>query len=99
VSSESQTNSERVRKNEETFANANEQIRMRAEAYDFEEPVPFLCECSKLDCMETIRLPLATYRETRARGDVFIVREGHDDPKVERMVGTVADYTLVEKFA
>ena len=99
MGSEPPTNSERVRKNEETFASANEEIRLSAEKYDFEEAVPFLCECSKLECMETIRLPLTSYRETRAQGDVFIVREGHNDPNVERIVGSVADYVLVEKFA
>ena len=93
------TSSERVRKNEETFANANEQIRERAEQYQFEEAVPFLCECSKADCMETIRLPLTTYREARGRGDAFILREGHNDPSIEHVVGNVADYILVEKFS
>jgi hypothetical protein len=99
VSSEQQASSERVRKNEETFANANEEIRARAEQYEFDEAVPFLCECSKVDCTETIRLPLPTYREARARGDAFILRAGHDDPRVEHIIGNVAGYILVEKFS
>jgi hypothetical protein len=100
MGAEGQTNAERVRKNEETFANANEVIRSRAEQYQVvEESVPFLCECSRVECTETVRLPLPTYREARARGDAFILRVGHDDPKVEHIVGEVAGYILVEKFS
>jgi hypothetical protein len=61
--------------------------------------VPFLCECSNVDCTETIRLRLTTYREARGRGDAFILRKGHNDPRVERIVGNVAGYILVEKFS
>ena len=100
MSSEPPSRSERAaRRNEETFAKANEQIRETAEQYQFDDNVPFLCECSKVDCLETIRLPLATYREARGRGDAFILREGHNDPSVEHIVGSVADYVLVEKFS
>jgi hypothetical protein len=99
VSSEPQRSQAAARSNEETFAKANEQIRATAEAYEFDEAVPFLCECSKVNCMETIRLPLTTYREARRRGDAFILREGHNDPRVEHIVGNVAGYILVEKFS
>ena len=98
VSAEPLTNG-RVRKNEETFADANEQIRERAERFEFDEAVPFLCECSNVACAATIALPLTTYREARARGDVFILVAGHDDPRVERIVGKAAEHILVEKFS
>jgi hypothetical protein len=100
-SSGRQTNADRVRYNEETFATANDEIRASAERYHVDTAVPFLCECSKVDCMETMRLPLETYREARAHGngEAFILHAGHDDPKVERIVGNVAGgYVLVEKF-
>jgi len=42
---------------------------------------------------------LTTYREARARGDVFILVAGHDDPRVERIVGKAAEHILVEKFS
>jgi hypothetical protein len=99
MASDRRTNSERVRENEETFAKANEQIRASAEKYEFAEAVPFLCECSKVSCTETIRLSLTTYREARAQGDAFILLPGHDDPHVERIVGEGAGYVLVEKFS
>src|SRR5690349_1574611 len=101
VESGRQRNADRVRHNEEMFATANEEIRASAERYQVDKAVPFLCECSTVDCMETIRLPLDTYREARAHGDgeAFILQAGHDDPEVERIVGNVAGgYVLVEKF-
>src|SRR5689334_15930631 len=65
VTADSHARSERVQRNEETFANANEQIRERAERLEFDEAVPFLCECSNVNCMETMQLPLPTYRDAR----------------------------------
>lgn len=97
MSAEPRTNGH-VRKNEEMFANANERIGARAEQFEFDEAVPFLCECSDVECAATIALPLTTYREARARGDVFILLAGHDDPRVERIVGKAAEHILVEKF-
>jgi hypothetical protein len=93
------TNSQRVRENEETFSKANEQIRASAEHYDFDEPVPFLCECSEITCTESVRLSLTNYREARARAEAFILLPGHDDPHVERIVADGAGYVLVEKFS
>lgn len=92
-------NSARVRQDAEMFASANEEIRDRAEQFGFTGAVPFLCECSSVECMEPVQLALPTYRELRAHGERFILRPGHDDPRVERIVGSAADYTLVEKLS
>jgi hypothetical protein len=98
MASDAQANS-RVRENEETFAKANEQIRASAERYRFDEAVPFLCECSELTCTDSVRLPLKSYREARATSDAFILRPGHDNPTVERIVAQGDGYVLVEKFS
>jgi hypothetical protein len=91
--------SSRVRENEETFAKANEQIRVSAERYDFDQEVPFLCECSEVTCTESVRLSLATYREARDGGGAFILLPRHVDPRVERIVAHGDGYVLVEKFS
>jgi hypothetical protein len=91
--------SSRLRENEETFAKANEKIRVRAEQYEFEEAVPFLCECSEMTCTESVRLSLNTYREARAEGEAFILLPGHDDPRVERIVAHGDGYVLVETLS
>jgi hypothetical protein len=89
----------RVRENEETFAEANERIRASAERYDFDRLVPFICECSKTTCTETIRLSVEKYRKARDGGGAFILLPGHEDPDVERVVAQGNGYVLVEKFS
>ena len=89
----------RARKNEETFAKANDQIRASAERYDFDQLVPFLCECSRPTCVESIRLSVKSYREARDGGAAFILLPGHEDPRVERIVAQGTGYVLVEKFS
>jgi len=64
--------SPRVRQNEETFADANEQIPASAEQYRFAEPVPFLCECSRVST-DSALLSLTNHRDARARGEAFIL--------------------------
>ena len=99
MASDGSTHATRVRENEETFAKANEQIRASAEQYDFDEAVPFLCECSEVTCTEPIRLSLRNYRAARDGGEAFILLPGHDDPHVERVVARGDGYVLVEKFS
>ena len=89
----------RLRENEETFASANERIRASAERYDFDRLVPFICECSKTTCTETIRLSLENYRQARDGGEAFILLPGHEDSEVERVVAQGNGYVLAEKFS
>jgi hypothetical protein len=91
-----ETELDRRRKNEETFAHANEQIREAAEEHRV-DPVPFLCECSAVNCIELIHLPLDAYRRVRGSAG-FIVCPGHDDPHVETVVEDHGAYQVVEKF-
>jgi hypothetical protein len=88
---------DRSRENEERFAQANEQIKDMAEDFSV-EPVPFLCECSSLRCMEIVPVPLDTYRGVREQGR-FVLSPGHDDPHVESIVKDCGIYVVVEKFA
>jgi hypothetical protein len=90
------TDLDRLRENEQAFADANEQIREAAARNDV-EPVPFLCECSARNCTDLIRLRPDEYRKVRASGG-FMIRPGHDDPHVERIVADHGSYQVVEKF-
>lgn len=90
------TDVERRRKNEETFACANEEIR-RAAVSNQVDPVPFICECSATNCVELVHLTLDAYREVRESGG-FMIRPGHDDPHVETVVEEHGTYQVVEKF-
>jgi hypothetical protein len=90
------TELDRMRKNEETFADANEQI-LDAATRIHVEPVPFLCECSARNCVDLIQLPLDAYRRVRESGG-FMIRPGHDDPHVEQVIEDHETYQVVEKF-
>jgi hypothetical protein len=87
---------ERMRRNEETFAFANEQILEAATLHGV-EPVPFVCECAAARCTELIPIPADEYRQVRdQRG--FLLKPGHDDPDVEHVVAERDGYVVVEKF-
>jgi len=86
----------RVRRNEETFAFANEQI-LEAAALHGVEPVPFVCECTAPGCTELIPIPADEYRRVRQSGR-FLLKPGHDDPDVEHIVAEHDGYVVVEKF-
>jgi hypothetical protein len=90
------TEFDRRRANEETFADANEQISDAAVRHRV-DPVPILCECSATNCMELIHLPLDAYRKVRETGG-FVIRPGHDDPHVEHVIDEGDGYQVVEKF-
>jgi hypothetical protein len=97
MASDRRPDAERVREVQETFARANEQIRASAEKYDFQDHVPFLCECSDVTCTGSVRLSLTNYREARAWSDAFLLLPGHDDPDVERIAARGDGYLLIRK--
>jgi hypothetical protein len=76
----------RMAENEATFRDANEQIQRRARELEFDERVPFLCECGEPGCHEIVRLTLVEYERARAEGARFFVVPGHEvvaGPSVE----------------
>ena len=89
----------RARRNEETFASANERIHLSAEGFGFDEVVPFLCECSEITCTEIVRLSLDNYRKAKEGGEAFILQPGHEDANIERVTERRDGYVLVEKFS
>jgi len=91
---------ERIVKNNQTFRNANEQIRARADEYDAPiERIPFLCECPVPACAGVLRLTLAEYGEVRANPARFFTVPGHEDADaaVAHVVSREDGYVVVEK--
>jgi len=85
--------------NEATFRDANEQIQLRARELNFDERVPFICECGEPSCKEIIRLTLEEYEQARAEGTRFFVVPGHEvnaGPGVEIVVRS-DDHLVIEK--
>ena len=63
------------------------------------EQAGFLCECSRLDCVERLPIEVDEYATAHRRPDRFTVAPGHDDPDVERVVSHGAGHVIVEKAA
>src|SRR5215207_4621185 len=91
---------ERIARNNQTFREANEQIRAKADEYDAPlERIPFLCECPRADCTEIVRLTLAEYAGVRADRTHFLTLPGHEDAErpLARVVSRENGYVIVEK--
>jgi hypothetical protein len=85
--------------NEAVFREVNERIEglQRGFALTEHEPLQIVCECDRLDCMERIPISVEGYERVRSRSDQFIVATGHEDPSVEDVVDTGADFLVVRK--
>ena len=57
----------------------------------------FLCECSDPHCAHRVEADLSDYDDIRADPTHFIVVEGHDEPRIERVVEARGGYAIVEK--
>jgi hypothetical protein len=94
----SQSQEERIARNDSTFRAANEQIASYAGDHGFVDRVPFICECATESCVTIVDLSLAEYEEVRASPTRFFVAPGHQGS--EGHVSMLEDrdrYLLVEK--
>jgi hypothetical protein len=89
---------ERAARNESLFREVNERIDAAATQISpmFTE---FMCECADDSCFEHVSLTSEEYSSVRKMGAVyFVLKPGHAEPEVERVVGGEADrYEVVEK--
>jgi hypothetical protein len=60
------------------------------------EKIGYLCECSRVDCAETVSLDADTYDAARASPLPFLLLQGHDQAAVECVVERHGDYVVVE---
>ena len=91
---------ERIQANNNTFREANESIRNRADAVGADmERIPFLCECPVEDCVEILRLTRAEYMAIREHPRRFITAVGHEEAEkpVADVVSRNDGYIVVEK--
>ncbi len=86
--------------NEAVFRDANEQIESRADELEFEDPIPFLCECGDPACHTIVRLSADDYAAVRRSATWFLVEPGHE--RVAEPYGEVVSrrdgYVVVEKL-
>jgi hypothetical protein len=62
----------------------------------------FHCECgagagNAPGCEEQVEMTLKEYEEVRAQNDRFVVRPGHETPKLEAVVRRTEEYVIVDK--
>jgi hypothetical protein len=72
------TTAERIARNDALFREANERIREKAEEYEVQITVPFICECADPMCRDIVRLGLDEYREIRRNPRYFLNIPGHE---------------------
>ena len=75
----------RIARTESLFRDVNERIAESAERFDADS-TEFVCECSDQACTERVEATLDEYHEVRATGTRFLLRLGHEDTRVERVV-------------
>jgi hypothetical protein len=89
----------RYAENEARFRAANERIEDRVAAV-VDSPdtrVPFLCECSDVDCAARITLTLAEYERVRSDPTWFVVGLDHERTEVDAVLERHETYLLVCK--
>jgi hypothetical protein len=88
---------DRMVRTEAAFREVNEAIAKTAARFEAPE-ADFVCECAEPSCAHRITAELDDYEEVRADPTHFLVAEGHDEPRIERVVDERGDYAVVEKL-
>jgi hypothetical protein len=81
-------------RNQALWRETNERIKAVAETSG---EVEFLCECSRMDCTETVTMSMAEYERIRSSSVRFPVVVGHDFPEIEGVVEVSDWYAVVQK--
>ena len=89
---------ERAARNEEVFRDVNKRIEEGAEQHAVTAALPFHCECGRVSCVETIEIPPARYEAIVHERYHFVVIPGHEEERIERVVGRDSDFLVVEKI-
>lgn len=89
---------ERIARTESLFRDVNERIAESAERFDAPS-TEFVCECADQACTDRVEATLQEYENVRANAAHFLLRPGHEDTRVERVVARRGmRHAVVEKF-
>jgi len=78
---------ERCARNQILFRQVNNRVLDVADPFSAEDAADFLCECSDLECSETVSLTFEEYRSIRAEPIHFVTSPGHFEPTVDEVIG------------
>jgi hypothetical protein len=90
----------RLLENEVIFRQINEDVDgfLRDIGMGRQDSAPFYCECSNMDCHMRIELSPAAYERIHKNPRQFIAIDGHEVPKIERVVKRHRTYNVIEKL-
>lgn len=88
-----------VARNQSLFREVNERIGKFAQGSSSHVGAEFLCECGRTSCIEAMPVALRDYEEIRSSARTFLVKPGHEQLEVERVVVRRDAYLVVEKIA
>ena len=82
------------------FREVNERIEGLGEHFELVErdELAVLCECGNAGCTERLELTQAEYEDVRRHPTHFVVKAGHNNPDVERIIELKSGYAVIEKF-
>lgn len=89
---------QRLALNEAMFREVNERVEDMTKTFDSTTgTLEIFCECGDPACTERISVPADIYERVRSDPRHFLLRPGHDDSSVERVIDAYEPYIVVEK--
>ena len=92
---------ERRARNEALFREVNERVEEVSSRLSYDDAADltgFVCECSREECTDLIEITYSQYEAVRSDPRRFLVRPGHEDLKVDRVVEEHPGFLVVQKF-
>jgi hypothetical protein len=87
----------RKQRNRALFRRVNDSIADLERLHDGADSFGLLCECHRLGCSELVVMPRAVYATVREDDEVFLVRQGHEEPEQELVVADHGAFLIVRE--
>ncbi len=87
----------RIATTEALFRSVNERIAESAQRFEADE-AEFVCECDDRTCTERVEASLDDYERVRENSTHFLLKPGHENERVERVILRMPGYRIVEKI-
>jgi hypothetical protein len=90
---------ERLARNEARFREINERVErdLAPVLESGDELVPFVCECGRRRCTDTMRMTVSEYESVRADAARFAVVPGHEIDDIEDVMHRTERYAVIRK--
>jgi hypothetical protein len=92
------TTTDELARRQTVFREVNENIASLTNLISETGHQLFICECSDTACAESLELTAEEYEAVRASGTRFVIKPGHQQASVERVVGGNGRFLVVEKI-